>query len=59
MSLKIFHIVFIILSIATSVFVGIWGLANHQPTLGIIFLLLAAGLVAYGFRAFRKLKEIT
>jgi hypothetical protein len=58
MSLKIFHMVFIVLSIATSVFVGIWGLMHRQIGFASIFLLLAAVLVVYGFRAFRKLREI-
>ena len=59
MSLKIFHMVFIVLSFATSVFVGVWGLGHGQVALGVVFLILSAALLVYGFRAFHKLKEIS
>ena len=58
MSLKIFHMVFIILTIATSLFVGVWGLTHGQAILGVVFLVLGGVLVVYGFRAFHKLREI-
>lgn len=59
MSLKFFHIVFIVLATLVSLFVGVWGLRNAQPILGVVFLVLGAVLVVYGLRAYQKLRSIS
>lgn len=65
MSLRIFHIVFVTVSIALSIFVTIWGVREYAVThsagaLGLAFVFLTAGvvLVWYANRVFRKLKEL-
>jgi len=65
MSLRIFHIVFVTVSIALSIFVTIWGVREYAAThstgaLGLAFVFLTAGvvLVWYANRVFRKLKEL-
>ena len=65
MSLRIFHIIFVTVSIALSIFVTIWGVREYAATrsmgaLGLAGVFLAAGvlLVWYANRVFRKLKEL-
>lgn len=66
MSLKSFHIVFIVSSVALTVFLGGWCLMeyfNHgQRTpdllLGLVSLVGAVGLVVYGRYFLKKLKNI-
>ncbi|HEX7153326.1 MAG TPA: hypothetical protein VF618_17705 [Thermoanaerobaculia bacterium] len=65
MSLRVFHILFVIVCVALAVFVGAWGIAQYTRAgstsglaLGIIFLVSAAALVVYGVKVFRKLKEV-
>jgi DNA-binding transcriptional regulator of glucitol operon len=65
MSLRAFHIIFVIVCVALAVFVGTWGIREYQRegstgglALGIIFIVSAVALVIYGVRVFRKLKEI-
>lgn len=58
MSLRIFHIVFVMVCVALSIFVAAWGWRNNAAALAIVFALFAVALVAYGVRAFRKLKEL-
>jgi hypothetical protein len=65
MSLRIFHIVFVTVSVMLALFVGIWGIRAYLATreagwlaLGIVFLASGAVLVVYGKRVFRKLKEL-
>ena len=65
MSLRIFHVVFIVLSVAMSALVGGWGLSRyfasgngHGLALAAIFFLLGTVLVVYGLRFFHKLKEL-
>jgi hypothetical protein len=48
MSLKLFHIVFISLSMLVSLGFGVWGLFNGQVALGGVSLAASAGLVVYG-----------
>jgi hypothetical protein len=48
MSLKLFHIVFISLSMVLSLGFGVWGLFNGQVALGGVSLAASAGLVVYG-----------
>jgi len=65
MSLRVFHIVFVIVTVILSLYVALWGIrefAQEQSkgglALGILFLLTAVGLMIYGKKAFRKLKEL-
>jgi hypothetical protein len=65
MSLRIFHIIFVTVSIALSVFVTIWGvreyLISHSGgalALALVFLVCGVLLVWYAGRVFRKLKEL-
>lgn len=65
MSLRIFHLVFIVASFGLSLFVVLWGFREWQLThsggalaLAIVFLLFGAALVGYGMYAVRKLKEL-
>jgi hypothetical protein len=65
MSLRIFHIVFITVSIALSVFVTAWGVRNYFVTgslgslgLAAVFLLFGIALVFYAHRTFRKLRDL-
>ena len=66
MSLKIFHLVFIVASFGLSLFVVLWGFREWHLThsggalaLSIVFLLFGAALVRYGMYAVRKLKELS
>jgi hypothetical protein len=65
MSLRAFHIVFIIVTTALSLFVAMWGVRAFTSersttglTLAILFALTAVGLVIYGKKAYAKLKEL-
>ncbi len=65
MSLRIFHIVFVTVSIALSIFVTIWGVREYMVTrssgaiaLSAVFLACGVLLVVYAGRVFRKLKEL-
>lgn len=65
MSLRIFHIVFIVAAFGLSLFVTLWGFREYMTThsggalaLAIVFLVAAVVLIAYSFRAFAKLKEL-
>jgi hypothetical protein len=65
MSLRIFHIVFIVVSVALAFFVAVWGVRefmNTRSTMGITLAVCAfgggVGLVLYGTRVFAKLKEL-
>ncbi len=66
MSLRIFHIIFVTVSIALSVFVAIWGVREYMAThssgalaLAGVFLVGGILLVAYAGKAFRKLKDLS
>jgi hypothetical protein len=48
MSLKWFHVVFIALSVLTSLGFGLWGLFNQHVVLGVVSLAGSAGLCVYG-----------
>jgi len=65
MSLRIFHIVFVTVSIALSVFVTIWGVREYVSSrsvgalvLALVFLALGVTLVFYAGRVFKKLREL-
>ncbi len=67
MSLKAFHIVFVIASTLLSVGFGAWAIRAYSQgdasvavlILGIVSLFLAIGLVAYGRYFLRKLKDVS
>lgn len=65
MSLKVFHIVFVIVCVGLSLWVGVWGIHDYMTersagalALGILFLFSGVVLVLYGRRAFEKLREL-
>ena len=65
MSLKIFHIVFVIVCVGLSLWVGVWGIRDYMYersvsalSLGILFLVSGLVLVVYGRRAFEKLRDL-
>ncbi len=65
MSLRIFHLVFIALSILMAVLVGAWGVnryladgATSDLILGVGFFLTGAVLLVYGVKVWRKFREI-
>ena len=65
MSLRIFHLVFIALSILMAVLVGGWGVNRYLTdgaagdlTLGVGFFLAGAALLVYGTKVLRKFREI-
>ena len=58
MSLRIFHIIFVMVCVALSIFVAAWGFTNQSQTLAIVFAIFALALMVYGVHAFRKLREL-
>lgn len=65
MSLRVFHIVFVLVCILLSLYVALWGVREYTHeanlaglALAIIFAITAVALVVYGKRVFRKLKEL-
>lgn len=59
MSLKVFHVVFIIMAIALAVLCAAWSFGNHTaPAFGWCSVLAALILCAYGVWFFRKARNI-
>jgi len=65
MSLRVFHIIFVIVSVALSLWVAMWGVREYSQeqstmglTLAVIFFVSAAALIWYGKKVYRKLKEL-
>jgi hypothetical protein len=65
MSLRAFHIVFVVVTIVLSLYVALWGIREFTQdrnatalTLALLFLGAAVALMIYGKKAFRKLKEL-
>jgi hypothetical protein len=65
MSLRVFHIVFVIVTVILSLYVALWGIREFTQerstgalALGILFLITAVGLMVYGRKAYGKLKEL-
>jgi hypothetical protein len=65
MSLRSFHIVFIIVTVVLSLYVSMWGIrefAMEKSTLGlvlsVIFLINAGALILYGKKTFGKLRDL-
>ena len=66
MSLKAFHVVFVVASILLAFFFGGWLLDDYQATrqvaelvVGILCVLGGIGLICYGKAILRKLKHIS
>lgn len=66
MSLRIFHVIFIVVSVILSLFVAVWSVREYQAThsvaalvLGGVFVIAGGAMVEYGRRWFRKLKELS
>jgi hypothetical protein len=57
MSLRVFHIIFIIASVLLCLYVGMWYVRGNV-VVGVLFFLAAIGLVVYGKKAFRKLRDL-
>jgi hypothetical protein len=65
MSLRVFHLVFIALSILMCLFVGTWGVTEHATratpgslVLGVACFALGAALAVYLVRVYRKLEAL-
>jgi hypothetical protein len=57
MSLRAFHIIFIIASVLLCLYVGLWSMRTN-PFMAVVFFGAGAALIVYGKKAFRKLKEL-
>ncbi|HVE69743.1 MAG TPA: hypothetical protein VNI54_00135 [Thermoanaerobaculia bacterium] len=65
MSLRAFHIVFVIVTIVLSLYVALWSIREFSQerstmalTLAVLFLAMAVGLMIYGKKAFTKLRDL-
>lgn len=65
MSLRVFHVVFIVVSVVLSLYIALWGVREFTQTrsmagltLAIVFVVAAAALIIYGKKTFRKLREL-
>ncbi len=65
MSLRAFHIIFVVVTVILSLYVALWGVREYADertasslTLAIVFFVAAVALIVYGKKVFRKLKEI-
>jgi hypothetical protein len=65
MSLRIFHIVFISVSVALTLYLTVWGVREFMVarsslgiTMAVVGLAGGASLIWYGKRVFHKLKEL-
>lgn len=65
MSLKVFHIVFVVVCVLLSLYVGVWGIRDYVAersvgalVLGILFLGSGLVLIVYGRKAFEKLRDL-
>ena len=57
MSLRAFHIIFIIASVILCLYVGLW-YVRQNAIVGMLFFIAAVGLVVYGKKAFGKLRDL-
>jgi hypothetical protein len=65
MSLRIFHIIFVMVCVALSIWVGVWGIRGYMLdhntgalALGIVFFASAAALAYYGMKVYVKLRDL-
>ncbi len=65
MSLRAFHILFVIVTVVLSLYVALWGVREYSQeqslgalVLAVIFMLTAVAMTIYGKKAYGKLKEL-
>lgn len=65
MSLRAFHIVFVVVTIVLSLYVALWGIREFAQernggalALAILFIATAIGLMVYGRKVFVKLRDL-
>jgi len=65
MSLRAFHIIFVIVTVVLSLYIALWGIREYTQersmgalALALVFLATAVGLMVYGKKAYGKLKEL-
>jgi fumarate reductase subunit D len=65
MSLRAFHIIFVVVTIVLSLYVALWGIREFSQdrnamalTTGLLFLGMAVVLMVYGKKVVRKFKEL-
>jgi hypothetical protein len=65
MSLRIFHIIFVMVCVALSIWVGLWGIRSYMLdrnsgalTLGLVFFASGAALAYYGTKVYVKLRDL-
>jgi len=62
MSLKVFHVLFIVVASSVCFYFGIWAYSNSlglsYKVAGIVSLVGGVGLIFYGFFFWRKLKKV-
>ena len=57
MSIKTFHMLFIVFSFILSLGVGYWGI-NESPVIGLLSFIGSALLIYYGIYVFKKFRAI-
>ena len=58
MSLRVFHIIFVMICVALSIWVGVWGVRNGSMAIAIVFFISAVALVVYGTKVYGKLRDL-
>lgn len=65
MSLRVFHVIFILVCIALCLYVGVWGVREYMAThsngalaLTASFVVAGLALIVYSTRVFRKLGDL-
>ncbi len=65
MSLRIFHIIFVMVCVALSIWVGVWGIRGYMLDrntgaliLGLVFFASGAVLAYYGTKVYAKLRDL-
>jgi len=58
MSIKSFHIIFILFSVGITIWLGFWGL-NQSIYISIVSFLFGVALIFYGFSVLKKFKTIS
>jgi len=58
MSIKSFHIIFILFSIGITIWLGVWGL-NESVYISLASFIFGGALVIYGLQVLKKFKTIS
>jgi hypothetical protein len=59
MSLKVFHVIFVVMAVSLAVFCAIWGFGTHAaPAFNYGCVLMAVALLVYGIWFLRKARHI-